>query len=68
MQDEHGGSLSMSRLDVETPHPGYRPLRHYRIALALSLLINVLLATGIWYYSSIEGVLSMVELAVGILN
>ena len=60
----------MSRLDVETPRPrpGYGSLRHYRIALALSLLMNVLLATGIWYYSSIEGVLSMVEMAVGILN
>ncbi len=58
----------MSRLDVETPLPGYGSLRHYRIALALSLLMNVLLATGIWYYSSIEGVLSTVEMAVGILN
>jgi hypothetical protein len=60
----------MSRLDVETPLRRNRnvSLRFYRIALAVSLLINVLLATGIWYYSSIEGVLSMVEMAVGILN
>ncbi len=60
----------MSRLDVETPLRRTRhvSLRFYRVALGLSLLMNVLLATGIWYYSSIEGVLSMVEMAVGILN
>ncbi len=60
----------MSRFDVETTprQPGYASVRFYRIALLLSLLTNVLLATGIWYYSSIEGVLSTVEMAVGLMN
>ncbi len=46
----------MSRFDVETTprRPGYASLRFYRIALFLSLVTSVLLATGIWYYSSIE--------------
>ena len=50
-------------------HGGRRgPLRFYRISLAASMILNVLLITGIWFYSSIEGVLSIVETATGILN
>ena len=44
------------------------PVRFYRIALVISLVLNVLLVTGIYYYSSIEGTLSLVQMLVGIFN
>ncbi len=47
---------------------GFPSRRYYRIALTLSLLVNALLLTGVYYYNSIEGVLSTVELAVGIID
>ncbi|UDL95522.1 hypothetical protein LGH83_04675 [Lichenihabitans sp. PAMC28606] len=40
-------------------------LRFYRIALAASLGANVLLILGIWAYLHFEGVLSIIEEAVG---
>ena len=43
-------------------------IRFYKMSLIGSLLLNVLLLTGIWYYQSIEGVLGIVEMAVGIFN
>ena len=47
---------------------GFPSRRYYRIALVLSLLVNALLLTGVYYYNSIEGVISMVEMAVGIMD
>ncbi len=47
---------------------GFPTRRYYRVALTLSLLVNALLLTGVYYYNSIEGVLSMVNMAVGIVN
>ena len=43
-------------------------LRFYKITLILSLLLNVLLITGFWYYRSIEDLLGIVEMAVGFMN
>ena len=43
-------------------------LKAYRIALAISLIVNALLLTGIWFYSSIEGLLSIVATAVGFVD
>ena len=47
---------------------GFPTRRYYRIALGVSLLVNALLLTGVYYYNSIEGVLSTVEMAVGIID
>jgi hypothetical protein len=41
-------------------------LRHYRIALAISLGINALLLAAIWTYIHFEGLLSVIEEAVGV--
>lgn len=43
-------------------------VRFYQIALALSLVLNVVLIVGFHYYLSIEGTLSMVEEVVGLMN
>ena len=43
-------------------------LRFYKIALAISLLLNVLAITGIWYYATIEDTLSLVKSAVEMFN
>lgn len=43
-------------------------LRLYRIALALSLLVNVGLVAMIWLYLHFEGTLAIVEEAVSFFN
>lgn len=59
----------MSRsTDVPRMGRGFPTRRPYRIALVSSLLLNASLLMGIYYYNSIEGVLSMVEMAVGIMD
>ena len=40
-------------------------IRFYRIALIVSLLVNVLLVTGIWYYRSVEDLLGLIEMMIG---
>ena len=40
-------------------------IRFYRIALAISVLVNVLLVTGIWYYRSVEDLLGLIEMIIG---
>ena len=42
--------------------------RFYKIALAISVAVNVLLIVGFHYYLSIEGTLAMIEEVVGIVN
>ena len=44
------------------------PLRLYKIALAVSLVVNVVLLTAVWAYIHFEGTLAMVEEAIGFLN
>ena len=43
-------------------------LRFYRIALAISLVVNILLITAFWAYLHFEGLLSIIETAVGLLG
>ncbi len=43
-------------------------LRFYRIALAVSVAINVLLATALWVYIHFVGLFSTIEDAVGFFN
>ncbi|WP_165492649.1 hypothetical protein [Lichenihabitans psoromatis] len=40
-------------------------LRFYRVALAVSLVVNVLLILGIWAYLHFEGILSIIDEAIG---
>ena len=54
--------------DTPRVRRGFPSRRYYRIALVFSLLVNALLLTGVYYYNSIEGVLSTVEMAVGIID
>ena len=42
--------------------------RFYKISLAISLTVNVLLIVGYHYYLSIEGTLAMIEEVVGIVD
>ena len=41
-------------------------LRFYRIALGISLVVNVLLIVAIWTYIHFEGLFSIIQGAVGI--
>lgn len=43
-------------------------IRFYKIALALSLLGNVLFALGIWYYGTIEDTFGLVKMVVEMFN
>ena len=43
-------------------------LRFYKVALLISLLVNVLCACGIWYYATIEDTLSLVKTVVEMFN
>ena len=43
-------------------------LRLYRVALAMSLVVNALLITGVWLYFHFEATLAIIEEAVGFLN
>ncbi len=43
-------------------------LRIYRTALAISVILNVLLVAVIWLYIHYEGLLTVVEEAVGFMN
>ena len=43
-------------------------IRFYKVALAVSVVLNVLLVTGFHYYLSIEGTLDMISTIVGIVN
>ncbi len=60
--------MSEPVFDVPRLRRGFPSRRYYRIALGLSVLINVVMITGVYYYNSIEGVLSTVEMAVGMLD
>ncbi len=60
--------MSEPVFDVPRLRRGFPSRRYYRIALGFSLLVNVMLITGVYYYNSIEGVLSTVEMAVGMLD
>ena len=60
--------MSEPAFDVPRLRRGFPTRRYYRIALGLSLFVNVLLLTGAYYYNSIEGVLSTVEMAVGFMD
>lgn len=41
-------------------------VRAYRIALTISLAFNLLFVVALYYYSSVEGFLSIINMAVGI--
>ena len=43
-------------------------LRMYRVALAISFTLNVLLIAAIWAYLHFEGLMSVIDTAVGIVN
>ena len=43
-------------------------LRLYRITLAISLAVNVLLLAAIWLYIHFEGTLAIIEEAVGLVS
>jgi hypothetical protein len=43
-------------------------LRGYRIALAISITVNVLLVTAIWLYIHFAGLLDIIEMAVGFVS
>ena len=42
--------------------------RAYRIALTISLILNVLLAGALYLYSTVESFMSVIGMAVGILG
>ena len=42
--------------------------RAYRIALTVSLILNVLLAGALYLYSTVESFMSVIGMAVGILG
>ena len=42
--------------------------RGYRIALTISLILNVLLAIALYLYSTVESFMSVIGMAVGIFN
>ncbi len=42
--------------------------RFYKIALGISVALNVLLVAGFHYYLSVEGTLDMISTIVGIVN
>lgn len=43
-------------------------IRFYKIAFGLSLLVNVLAAAGLWYYSTIEDTVGLVKTVVEMFN
>ena len=44
------------------------PLRFYKLALALSVIVNVVLLAGVWAYMHFAATLEIVEEAIGFLN
>jgi hypothetical protein len=47
-----------------------RPSRHrgYRVALTISIILNLVLAAALYLYSSVESFMSLIGMAVGFLG
>ncbi len=47
---------------------GMTQLRRYRTALAISLVLNAMLVAAFWAYVHFEGLVSIVDTAIGVVN